>query len=133
MAIDQNISPITALPGLLSSERPAAVDNLVEIELPLFSTQLPLWQNQLNSTQENINQKESEAKSAANVANSAVGLSQQYANSAEASKNSAKAIKEEIEELINDTVIPIGEAWSVAKSEQVQDDNELEEFLNFKF
>lgn len=55
MSIDQEITPITPLPSVTSEDRPAAVDQLVEVELPRLSEELPLWQEQLNSTATNIN------------------------------------------------------------------------------
>ena len=47
--ITQNISPITALPDLLSENRPAAVNLLVEIELPRNSIEMQNLVGQLNT------------------------------------------------------------------------------------
>lgn len=57
--ITQNVTPITPLPSFLAPERPAAVDNLVEAELPLLTEELAEVINQINSTETNINNKES--------------------------------------------------------------------------
>ena len=47
--ITQDISPITALPDLLSENRPAAVNLLVEIELPRNSIEMKNLVEQLNT------------------------------------------------------------------------------------
>lgn len=47
--ITQNISPITALPDLLSENRPAAVNLLVEVELPRNSIEMKNLVKQLNT------------------------------------------------------------------------------------
>ena len=47
--ITQDISPITALPDLLSENRPAAVNQLVEIELPRNSIEMKNLVKQLNT------------------------------------------------------------------------------------
>ena len=47
--ITQNISPITALPDLLSENRPAAVNLLVEVELPRNSIEMQNLVGQLNT------------------------------------------------------------------------------------
>lgn len=57
--ITQNVTPITPLPSFLAPERPAAVDNLVEAELPLLTEELAEVINQINLTETNINNKES--------------------------------------------------------------------------
>jgi len=57
--IAQNVTPITPLPSFLAPERPAAVDNLVEAELPLLTEELAEVISQINSTETNINSKES--------------------------------------------------------------------------
>lgn len=46
--ITQDISPITALPDLLSENRPAAVNLLVEVELPRNSIEMKNLVGQLN-------------------------------------------------------------------------------------
>lgn len=56
--ITQDISQITPLPSFLAPERPAAVDNLVEVELPLLTEELQAAINQVNSTEQSINNKE---------------------------------------------------------------------------
>lgn len=52
--ITTNISPITALPGLLSEDRPDAVNNLVEVELPLMSNELEAWTDEVNQLAQDI-------------------------------------------------------------------------------
>ena len=47
--ITQDISPITALPDLLSENRPAAVNLLVEVELPRNSIEMKNLVGQLNT------------------------------------------------------------------------------------
>ena len=47
--ITQDISPITALPDLLSENRPAAVNLLVEVELPRNSIEMKNLVEQLNA------------------------------------------------------------------------------------
>ena len=47
--ITQDISPITALPDLLSENRPAAVNLLVEVELPRNSIEMKNLVKQLNT------------------------------------------------------------------------------------
>ena len=47
--ITQDISPITALPDLLSENRPAAVNLLVEVELPRNSIEMKNLVEQLNT------------------------------------------------------------------------------------
>ena len=53
--ITQNISPITALPDLLSENRPAAVNLLVEIELPRNSIEMKNLVGQLNVFKTEVN------------------------------------------------------------------------------
>lgn len=54
--ITQNISEVTALPGLLSEDRPAAVNQLVEEELPQLSIELESLIGELNTFIEQTNQ-----------------------------------------------------------------------------
>lgn len=68
--ITQNISPVTPLPGLLVENRPAAVNQLVEEELPLLSTQLETLVGQLNTTISQTNIAVDIAANAAVVSNS---------------------------------------------------------------
>ena len=56
--ITQDVTPMTPLPSFLAPERPAAVDNLVEVELPLLTEELDEVINQINSTETSINNKE---------------------------------------------------------------------------
>ena len=53
--ITQDISPITALPDLLSENRPAAVNLLVEIELPRNSIEMKNLVKQLNTFKTEVN------------------------------------------------------------------------------
>lgn len=53
--ITQDISPITALPDLLSENRPAAVNLLVEIELPRNSIEMKNLVEQLNTFKTEVN------------------------------------------------------------------------------
>ena len=53
--ITQNISPITALPDLLSENRPAAVNLLVEVELPRNSIEMKNLVEQLNTFKTEVN------------------------------------------------------------------------------
>lgn len=53
--ITQDISPITALPDLLSENRPAAVNQLVEIELPRNSIEMKNLVKQLNTFKTEVN------------------------------------------------------------------------------
>ena len=53
--ITQNISPITALPDLLSENRPAAVNLLVEVELPRNSIEMQNLVGQLNTFKTEVN------------------------------------------------------------------------------
>ena len=53
--ITQDISPITALPDLLSENRPAAVNLLVEVELPRNSIEMKNLVKQLNTFKTEVN------------------------------------------------------------------------------
>ena len=53
--ITQDISPITALPDLLSENRPAAVNLLVEVELPRNSIEMKNLVEQLNTFKTEVN------------------------------------------------------------------------------
>ena len=53
--ITQDISPITALPDLLSENRPAAVNLLVEVELPRNSIEMKNLVEQLNTFRTEVN------------------------------------------------------------------------------
>jgi len=52
--IETNISPITALPGLLAENRPDAVNNLVEVELPILSNELETWTDEVNQLAQDL-------------------------------------------------------------------------------
>lgn len=54
--ITQDISPITALPDLLSENRPAAVNLLVEVELPRNSIEMKNLVEQLNTFKTEVNE-----------------------------------------------------------------------------
>lgn len=66
--ITQNISPITALPGLLAENRPAAVNQLVEEELPLLSTELETLVGQINDFATETNQTALDVEANKNLA-----------------------------------------------------------------
>lgn len=53
--ITQDISPITALPDLLSENRPAAVNLLVEVELPRNSIEMKNLVKQINTFRTQVN------------------------------------------------------------------------------
>lgn len=66
--ITQNISQITALPGLLVETRPAAVNQLVEQELPTFSIEAESLVGQLNTFIDETNQTATEVETNKNIA-----------------------------------------------------------------
>lgn len=66
--ITQNISPVTALPGLLAANRPEAVNQLVEEELPLLSTELETLVGQINDFVTETNQTATDVEANKNLA-----------------------------------------------------------------
>ena len=86
--ITQDISPITALPDLLSENRPAAVNLLVEVELPRNSIEMKNLVGQLNVF-----------KAAVNATGEYVGRVVSDANEALTNANEVKANMEQIDRL----------------------------------
>lgn len=78
--ITQNISPVTALPGLLAPERPAAVNTLVEEELPLLSTELETLVGQINTFVTETNQTATDVENNKNSAAQSAILANGLAN-----------------------------------------------------
>jgi hypothetical protein len=70
--ITQDISPITALPDLLSENRPAAVNLLVEVELPRNSIEMKNLVRQLNTFKTEVNAIGDYVDSAVSDANEAL-------------------------------------------------------------
>lgn len=78
--ITQNISPVTALPGLLEPERPAAVNVLVEQELPLLSTEVETLVGQLNDFKDEANALGAEVEINKNLAEASATLANGLTN-----------------------------------------------------
>ena len=78
--ITQNISPVTALPGLLSEDRPAAVNQLVEEELPLLSIELESLIGELNTFASQTTLVAAEVQENANLAGDAAAITIGNAN-----------------------------------------------------
>ena len=95
--ITQDISPITALPDLLSENRPAAVNLLVEVELPRNSIEMKNLVGQLNVF-----------KAAVNATGDYIDSVVSDANEALTNANEVKANMEQIDRLAYGlTQIPI--------------------------
>ena len=95
--ITQDISPITALPDLLSENRPAAVNLLVEVELPRNSIEMKNLVGQLNVF-----------KAAVNATGDYIDSVVSNANKALTNANEVKANMEQIDRLAYGlTQIPI--------------------------
>lgn len=90
--ITQNISPVTPLPGLLVENRPAAVNQLVEEELPLLSTQLETLVGQLNTTISQTNIAVDIAANAAVISNSLSNYVGEWNNLVTYDKNQTTSI-----------------------------------------
>ena len=90
--ITQNISPVTPLPGLLVENRPAAVNQLVEEELPLLSTQLETLVGQLNTTISQTNIAVDIAANAAVISNSLSNYVGEWSNLVTYDKNQTTSI-----------------------------------------
>ena len=86
--ITQDISPITALPDLLSENRPAAVNLLVEVELPRNSIEMKNLVGQLNVF-----------KAAVNATGDYIDSVVSDANEALTNANEVKANMEQIDRL----------------------------------
>lgn len=106
--ITQDISPITALPDLLSENRPAAVNLLVEIELPRNSIEMKNLVEQLNTFKTEVNVTGDEVEGLLNQTKTYVDSVVSDANEALANASEVKANTEQIDRLAYGlTQIPI--------------------------
>ncbi len=106
--ITQDISPITALPDLLSENRPAAVNLLVEIELPRNSIEMKNLVGQLNTIKTEVNVTGDEVEGLLNQTKTYVDSVVSDANEALANASEVKANMEQINRLAYSlTQIPI--------------------------
>lgn len=106
--ITQDISPITALPDLLSENRPAAVNLLVEVELPRNSIEMQNLVEQLNTFKTEVNATGDEVEGLLNQTKTYVDSVVSDANEALTNANEVKANMEQIDRLAYGlTQIPI--------------------------
>ena len=106
--ITQDISPITALPDLLSENRPAAVNLLVEVELPRNSIEMKNLVGQLNTFKTEVNTTGDEVEGLLNQTKTYVDSVVSDANEALANASEVKANTEQIDRLAYGlTQIPI--------------------------
>lgn len=106
--ITQDISPITALPDLLSENRPAAVNLLVEVELPRNSIEMKNLVGQLNTFKTEVNEIGDEVEGLLNQTKTYVDSVVSDANEALANASEVKANMEQIDRLAYGlTQIPI--------------------------
>ena len=106
--ITQDISPITALPDLLSENRPAAVNLLVEVELPRNSIEMKNLVEQLNTFRTEANATGVGAKVLLEQTKTYVDTVVSDANEALANASKVKANTEQIDRLAYGlTQIPI--------------------------
>ena len=106
--IIQDISPITALPDLLSENRPAAVNLLVEVELPRNSIEMKNLVGQLNTFKTEVNATGDEVEGLLNQTKTYVDSVVSDANEALANASEVKANMEQIDRLAYGlTQIPI--------------------------
>lgn len=106
--ITQDISPITALPDLLSENRPAAVNLLVEVELPRNSIEMKNLVEQLNTFKTEVNVAGDEVEGLLNQTKTYVDSVVSDANEALANASEVKANTEQIDRLAYGlTQIPI--------------------------
>ena len=106
--ITQDISPITALPDLLSENRPAAVNLLVEVELPRNSIEMKNLVEQLNTFKTEVNATGDEVEGLLNQTKTYVDSVVSDANEALANASEVKANIEQIDRLAYGlTQIPI--------------------------
>ncbi len=106
--ITQDISPITALPDLLSENRPAAVNLLVEVELPRNSIEMKNLVGQLNTFKTEVNATGDEVKGLLNQTKTYVDSVVSDANEALTNASEVKANMEQIDRLAYGlTQIPI--------------------------
>lgn len=97
--ITQDISPITALPDLLSENRPAAVNLLVEVELPRNSIEMKNLVGQLNTFKTEVNEIGDEVEGLLNQTKTYVDSVVSDANEALANASEVKANIEQIDRL----------------------------------
>ena len=106
--ITQDISPITALPDLLSENRPAAVNLLVEVELPRNSIEMKNLVEQLNTFKTKVNATGDEVEGLLNQTKTYVDSVVSDANEALTNASEVKANTEQIDRLAYGlTQIPI--------------------------
>lgn len=106
--ITQDISPITALPDLLSENRPAAVNLLVEIELPRNSIEMKNLVEQLNTFKTEVNVTGDEVEGLLEQTKTYVDSVVSDANEALANASEVKSNMEQIDRLAYGlTQIPI--------------------------
>ena len=106
--ITQDISPITALPDLLSENRPAAVNLLVEVELPRNSIEMKNLVEQLNTFKTEVNTTGDGVEGLLNQTKTYVDSVVSDANEALTNASEVKANKEQIDRLAYGlTQIPI--------------------------
>ena len=97
--ITQDISPITALPDLLSENRPAAVNLLVEVELPRNSIEMKNLVGQLNTFKTEVNATGDEVEGLLEQTKTYVDSVVSDANEALANASEVKANMEQIDRL----------------------------------
>lgn len=97
--ITQDISPITALPDLLSENRPAAVNLLVEVELPRNSIEMKNLVGQLNNFKTEVNVAGDGIEGLLNQTKTYVDSVVSDANEALTNANEVKANMEQIDRL----------------------------------
>jgi methyl-accepting chemotaxis protein len=97
--ITQDISPITALPDLLSENRPAAVNLLVEVELPRNSIEMKNLVRQLNTFKTEVNATGDEVEGLLNQTKTYVDSVVSDANEALTNASEVKANMEQIDRL----------------------------------
>ena len=97
--ITQDISPITALPDLLSENRPAAVNLLVEVELPRNSIEMKNLVGQLNTFKTEVNAKADGVEGLLEQTKTYVDTVVSDANEALANASEVKANMEQIDRL----------------------------------
>ena len=106
--ITQDISPITSLPDLLSENRPAAVNLLVEVELPRNSIEMKNLVEQLNTFKTEVNATGDEVEGLLNQTKTYVDSVVSDANEALTNASEVKANTEQIDRLAYGlTQIPI--------------------------
>ena len=106
--ITQDISPITALPDLLSENRPAAVNLLVEVELPRNTIEMKNLVGQLNTFKTEVNATGDSVETVLEQTKTYVDSVVSDANEALANASEVKANREQIDRLAYGlTQIPI--------------------------